>query len=273
MNRIDALFARTRAENRAALVVFISAGDPDLATTAELIPELERAGADAIELGVPHSDPIGEGPTIQASSLRSLRHKTRPDQVIELVRRVRAVSDVPLLLMGYLNNALAYGERRLIADCASAGVDGLILADTPHEEAPELTRACAELGVHRILLCAPTSTPERVVKIAAKGRGFVYCVSVTGVTGARTELARNLEELVGRIQRVSATPVCVGFGISRPEHAREVARIADGVIVGSALVDRIGRAPTPREAIASATELVRELAEAVRTARRRPPLT
>jgi tryptophan synthase alpha chain len=268
VNRIDALFERTRAEGRAALVVFVSAGDPDLATTAELIPELERAGADVIELGVPHSDPIGEGPTIQASSLRSLRHKTRPDEVIDLVRRVRQVSQVPLLLMGYLNNALAYGETRLAADCAAAGVDGLILADTPYEEAPGLTRACQAEGVHRILLCAPTSTPERVVRIAGQGRGFIYCVSVTGVTGARAELARDLGELVGRIRRVTSTPVCVGFGISRPEHAAEVARIADGAIVGSALVDRIGRAPGPREAIRSASELVRELADAVRTARR-----
>jgi tryptophan synthase alpha chain len=163
VNRIDALFERTRSEGRAALIVFVTAGDPDLATTAELVPELERAGADAIELGVPHSDPIGEGPTIQASSLRSLRHKTRPDEVIGLVRRLREVTQIPLLLMGYLNNALAYGEERLAADCASAGVDGLILADTPYEEASALTRACEAAGVHRILLCAPTSTPERVV--------------------------------------------------------------------------------------------------------------
>jgi tryptophan synthase alpha chain len=268
VNRLDALFARTRAEGRAALIVFVTAGDPDLATTAELVPELERAGADAIELGVPHSDPIGEGPTIQASSLRSLRHKTRPDEVIALVRRLRDVTQVPLLLMGYLNNALAYGEPRLAADCAAAGVDGLILADTPYEEAPGLTRACESAGVHRILLCAPTSTPERVVRIAGQARGFVYCVSVTGVTGARSELAHDLGELVGRLRRVSPTPVCVGFGISRPEHAAQVARIADGAIVGSALVDRIGRAANPREAIRSASELVRELAAAVRSARR-----
>jgi tryptophan synthase alpha chain len=268
VNRLDALFARTRAEGRAALIVFVTAGDPDLATTAELVPELERAGADAIELGVPHSDPIGEGPTIQASSLRSLRHKTRPDEVIALVRRLREVTQVPLLLMGYLNNALAYGEERLAADCASAGVDGLILADTPCEEAPQLTRACATAGVHRILLCAPTSTPERVVRIAGQSRGFIYCVSVTGVTGARSELARDLGELVGRLRRVGSTPVCVGFGISTPAHAAEVARLADGVIVGSALVDRIGRAADARDAIRSASELVRELAQAVRGARR-----
>jgi tryptophan synthase alpha chain len=267
MNRLDALFARTRAEGRAALIVFITAGDPDLATTAELVPELERAGADAIELGVPHSDPIGEGPTIQASSLRSLRHATRPDEVIDLVRKLRQVTQVPLLLMGYLNNALAYGAKRLAADCAAAGVDGLILADTPYEEALELTRACEAAGVHRILLCAPTSTPERVVRIAGQARGFVYCVSVTGVTGARSELARNLGELVGRLKRVAPIPVCVGFGISRPEHAAEVARLADGVIVGSALVDRIGKGKDARAAIRSAAELVRELAQAVRTAR------
>ncbi len=266
-NRIDACFERLRHEGRAALVVFVTAGDPDLETTAELVFELERAGADIVELGVPHSDPIGEGPTIQLSSLRSLQHRTRLDQVIATVQAVRQVSQVPLLLMGYLNNVLSHGEERLARDCARVGVDGLILADTPFEERPLLSQACAAAGVHRIPLCAPTSTPERVVRIAHGARGFVYCVSVTGVTGARTELADDLSELVGRLQRVTSTPVCVGFGISTPAHAARVARIADGVIVGSALVERIGRADSPSTAIAAAGSFVRELAAAVRDAR------
>jgi tryptophan synthase alpha chain len=267
VNRIDACFEQLRAEGRAALVVFVTAGDPDLETTAELVPELAAAGADIIELGVPHSDPIGEGPTIQLSSVRSLAHKTRLDQVIDLVGQVRQVSEVPLLLMGYLNNFLAYGEAALVRDCAVAGVDGLILADTPYEENPTLSRACEEAGVHRILLCAPTSTPERVVQIAHRGRGFVYCLSVTGVTGARRELASDLGELVARIKRVTETPVCVGFGVSTPEQAAHVARLVDGVIVGSAVVNRIGAAASPERAVADASGFVRELAEAVHAAR------
>ena len=208
MNRIEKAFARARAEERAALIVFVTAGDPDLETTAELIPELESAGADLIELGVPHSDPIGEGPTIQISSQRSLARHTSLAEILDLVRQVRAVSQVPLVLMGYLNNVLAYGEERLAKDAGAAGADGLIVADVPFEETARLSSACAEHGVQRVLLVAPTSTPERTVRIAAASRGFVYCVSVTGVTGARTELPADLERLVARIRRVTATPVC-----------------------------------------------------------------
>ncbi len=197
MSRIDAAFARCRAEKRAALIVFVTAGDPDLQTTAELLPELAAAGADLIELGFPHSDPIGEGPTIQASSQRALRRHTTLAQIFELVRRVRTVSEVPLVLMGYLNNVLAHGEEQFAKDCAAAGVDGLILPDSPQEETEGLSRACDEHGVQRVLLVAPTSTPLRVVRIAARSRGFVYCVSVTGVTGARTELPADLAHLVG----------------------------------------------------------------------------
>ncbi|HXX47339.1 MAG TPA: tryptophan synthase subunit alpha [Myxococcota bacterium] len=267
MNRIDAAFARARAERRAALIVFVTAGDPDLETTAELIAELAAAGADVVELGIPHSDPIGEGPTIQASSQRSLRHHTTLAQILELVRRVRGVSQVPIVLMGYLNNVLAHGEERLAKDAAAAGADGLILADTPHEETEVLSRACAEAGVQRVLMVAPTSTPERVVRIAAASRGFVYCVSVTGVTGSRRSLPADLAQLVGRIRRVTSTPVCVGFGVSTPAQAAEVARLADGVIVGSALVSRVGAAPDRDAAIRSARAFVAELSAAVRSAR------
>jgi len=267
VSRIDRAFERARAEKRAALIVFVTAGDPDLETTAELIPELAAAGADVIELGMPHSDPIGEGPTIQASSQRSLRHHTTLAQILELVRRVRQVSEVPLVLMGYLNNVLAHGEEQFAKDCAASGVDGLILADSPHEETESLSRACDEHGVQRILMVAPTSTPLRVVRIAARSRGFVYCVSVTGVTGSRQALPSDLAQLVGRIRRVTPTPVCVGFGVSSPEQAVEVARLADGVIVGSALVSRIGAAEGRDAAVRAARDFTRELAAAVRRAR------
>ena len=267
MTRIDEAFERARAEKRAALIVFVTAGDPDLQTTAEILPELAAAGADVIELGFPHSDPIGEGPTIQASSQRSLAHHTTLTQILECVRRVRAVCDVPIVLMGYLNNVLAHGEERVAKDCAAAGVDGWILCDAPFEETETLTRACAEAGVHQVLLVAPTSTPARVVRIAAASRGFVYCVSVTGVTGSRRELPPDLSQLVGRIRRVTKTPVCVGFGVSTAEQAAQVARLADGVIVGSALVSRIGAAAGRDAAVRAAREFTAELAGAVRRAR------
>jgi len=265
MNRIDRVLDATRTQSRAALIVFITAGDPDLETTIELIPELQRAGADLIELGVPHSDPIAEGPTIQASSLRALRQGIRLPQILDAVRRVRQVSEVPLILMGYLNNVLAFGESQLVQACAQVGVDGLIVADAPFEEASTLQQACLAEGVHRILLVAPTSTPERVVQIAGRSRGFVYCVAVTGVTGVRNQLPLDLRILVNRIERVTSTPVAVGFGISSPDQAREVARLADAVIVGSALVQRIGAAGETREAIDEARSFVEELSQALRS--------
>ena len=225
--------------------------------------KLEAAGADIVELGIPHSDPIAEGPTIQAATERALRGHVRLSEILELCQRLRAVSSMPLILMGYLNNVLAFGEEELVQASAAAGVDGLIVADVPLEEATTLEAACEAKGVHRILMVAPTSTPERVVQIAARSRGFVYCVSVTGVTGARAALPADLNQLVARIQRVTSTPVAVGFGVSTPEQASQVARIADGVIVGSALVDRIGAAAGPSEAIESATSFVRSLRAAI----------
>ena len=267
MNRIDAAFERARAEERAALVVFVTCGDPDLETTQELIPELAHAGADVIELGFAHSDPIGEGPTIQESSMRALKRGTRLDQVLDVARGARAVTDVPIVLMGYLNNVLSQGEESFVAAAAASGVDGLIVVDAPYEEAPALGSACEAKGVHRILLVAPTTTPERLVQIARRSGGFIYCVSVTGVTGERGALPEDLEGLVRRIQRVSQKPVAVGFGIGTPAQAADVARFADGVVVGSALVRRIGEAASPAAAVGAATSFVRELADAVRGAR------
>lgn len=267
MNRIDRAFERARSENRAALLVFVSCGDPDLDTTVELIAELERAGADIVELGFPHSDPIGEGPVIQAASLRSLLQGTTLAKVLEVVRRVRAASEVPITLMGYLNNVRAHGEDALVSEAADAGVDGLIVVDAPFEETVSLQNACEAKGVHRVLLVTPTTPPERLIRIAARSRGFVYCVSVTGVTGERQALPEDLGSLVRRIQRVCSTPVAVGFGISNPEQVAEVGRFADGVVVGSALVRRIADASSPEQAVQSASAFTRSLATSNRSAR------
>jgi tryptophan synthase alpha chain len=259
VNRIDRAFEKARGEKRAALIAFISCGDPDLDTSVELIPALEAAGADVIEFGIPHSDPIGEGPTIQKSSQRALARGATTARILQCVKRARDRSQVPLVLMGYLNNALAYGYAQFAHDAAAAGADGLILSDVPYESTAELDTACEAQGVHRVLLVAPTTTPERAIHIAKRSRGFVYCVSVTGVTGARRELPIDLEQAVARLRRQTSTPIGVGFGISTPEQAAQVARFADGVIVGSALVDRIGSAKSPREAIETASEFVRAL--------------
>lgn len=267
MNRIDAAFERARAEGRSALIVFVTAGDPDLETTAELLPELAEAGADIVELGMPHSDPVAEGPTIQASSQRALRGGVTPAQIFELCKRLRGATEVPLVLMGYANNVLARGEEFFVEACATSGVDGIIAVDLPWEEAPVLRAACRAKDVHQILMVAPTSSPERVVRVAQRSAGFVYCVSVTGVTGARAELPPDLGVLVQRIQRVSALPVCVGFGVSTGAQAAEVARLADGVIVGSALVQRIGQGGSRAEIVDRAVAFVRELSSAVRNAR------
>ena len=240
MNRIDQAFARAREEGRAALIVFITAGDPDLETSAALVPELAGAGADIVELGIPHSDPIAEGPTIQASSERALRHATQLAQILALCRRLREVSEVPLVLMGYVNNVLAYGEETLVQSCAAVGVDGLIVADVPYAEAQTLQAACEAKGVHRILLVAPTSTPERIRLVTERSRGFVYLVSVTGITGPRERIPSDLAAFVRRVRAATDKPLAVGFGISTPDHVKTgLASGADGVISGSAVVGRV----------------------------------
>jgi len=262
MSRIGRAFDQARAEGRGALVVFVTCGDPDVATTLELVPQLVAAGADLIELGFPHSDPIAEGPTIQAASQRALAAGVDTATVLETAARLRGEIDVPLVTMGYMNNVLAYGEEQFVADAKAAGVDGLIVVDAPFDERPVLAQACRAEGVDRVLLVAPTTPPERMVAIAAQSQGFVYCVSVAGVTGARRELPTDLSSLVRRVQRVTDLPVAVGFGISTPQQAAEVSAVADGVVVGSAVITALADGgPT------AAAELVGVLAAAMGSAR------
>jgi tryptophan synthase alpha chain len=268
MGRIDERFAGLRARDEKALVAFVTAGDPDLSTTEALVLALAAAGADVIELGVPFSDPIAEGPTIQRASERALRSGTTLRKVLQLVKRLRPRVDVPLVLMGYANVFLTMGERPFVEAAAEVGVDGVIVVDLPPEEGEGLFAAAAAAGIDPILLAAPTTTPERLAKLAARTRGFLYYVSLTGVTGARAELAAGLEAGVRRARATCPLPVCVGFGISSPEQAARVAAFADGVVVGSAFVDRIEKAGSPDEAVDEVVRLAASLKAALRPAPR-----
>jgi tryptophan synthase alpha chain len=263
VSRIAERFAALRARGRCALVPFLTAGDPDLATTEALVLAIAEAGADAVELGVPFSDPIAEGPTIQRSSERALRSGTSLRRVLELVSSLRPRLEIPIVLMGYANPLVAMGEERFAEAAAAAGVDGAIVVDVPPEESVELRAGLAARGVDAILLAAPTTRPERLAMLARETRGFLYYVSLTGVTGARAELAAGIEEQVRCVRKGSDVPVCVGFGVSRPEHARALARFADGVVVGSALVDRVAEARSREAAVESAGAFVAELAAAL----------
>lgn len=229
------------------LVPFITVGDPDLPTTVSIIVELARQGAGVIELGLPYSDPIADGPTIQASSERALNRGVKLGDVFGVVRAVRERSDVPLVLFTYCNPIYRYGLERFVREAAEAGADGILMPDIPPEEAEDLRAIADRFGLDVIFLVAPTSTPERVKLICQASRGFVYLVAATGVTGARAALASNLEE---KLQLVKASaqaagktlPVAIGFGVSSPEQVSAIRAMgADGVVVGSALVERIGR--------------------------------
>jgi len=264
MGRIAERFRLLRGRGERALVPFVTAGDPDLGTTEALVLAMAVAGADAVEIGVPFSDPIGEGPTIQRSSERALRSGTSLRRVLELVKGLRPRVEIPIVLMGYANPVLAMGEARFAEAAAAVGVDGSIVVDMPPEESALLRRELEAHGVDPILLAAPTTSPERLAMLARETRGFLYYVSLTGVTGARAELASGIEEQVRRVRAGSEIPLCVGFGVSRPEHARALAAFADGVVVGSALVDRIAKAGSRDAAVDAAGRFVAELKGAMR---------
>ncbi|HZV81966.1 MAG TPA: tryptophan synthase subunit alpha [Geobacteraceae bacterium] len=236
MSRIGKKFVQLKKQQRKALVTFVTAGDPDLALTERLIPQMAAAGADIVELGMPFSDPMADGPTIQLSSERALAGGTTLAAILAMVKRVRQVCDVPLLLMGYYNPVFIFGPERFCREAAAAGVDGVLLVDLPPEEAGEFSRLAAAAGVDLISLLTPTSDASRIDKVKKVGRGFIYYVSVAGVTGARSTVAEDVGTMVEKIRARASLPVAVGFGISTPEQAATVASVADGVVVGSALV-------------------------------------
>jgi tryptophan synthase alpha chain len=234
--RIDGLFQRCKSENRKAFIAYITGGDPSPEITASLVLALERGGADLIELGVPFSDPIADGPVIQRASDRALRAGTNIPKLLDVVRTIRRSSQIPILLFSYLNPLLRYGFERLAADASAAGVDGVLMTDLCVEEAEEAVRRVKAQGLDTVFLAAPTSTEGRLRKVAEQSSGFVYLVSRTGITGEQSSLSQAALPLTQRMRQLTDLPIAVGFGISTPEQVREVARIADGVVVGSAIV-------------------------------------
>lgn len=243
MSRLGAVFRRARERGEAVVVPFLTAGDPDLLTTGRLVRAAVEAGAGVIELGVPFSDPMADGPVLQRAAARALAAGTTLPRVLELVSEIRRESDVPIVLFGYFNPFFRYGVEAIARDAAAAGADGILCVDLPYEEAGELRAAARGAGLDLIALLAPTTPIARVRRIARRASGFLYFVSVLGVTGARAELPAELPALVAAVRTVTRLPIGVGFGVQRPEQAAWIAGFADAVIVGSALAARLEGVP------------------------------
>src|SRR6202162_3609234 len=274
--RIDARFAQLKKQGRSAFVTFVMAGDPDPKTALDIIKALPKAGADMIEIGMPFTDPMADGPSIQAAGLRALKAGMTLKKTLEMVRAFRKDDDTtPLVLMGYYNPIYIYGVDKFLADAKSAGVDGLIIVDLPPEEDEELCLPALKAGLNFIRLATPTTDDKRLPAVLANTSGFVYYVSITGITGAAAPDAGGVTAAVKRIKRHTKLPVCVGFGVRTGEQARAIAEGADGVVVGSALVEAVRQSlghdskGTPAT-VAAVADLVRALAVGVRGARRAP---
>jgi len=261
VGRIADAFDKARKENRAALVIYLCAGDPDLGTTADLVVAAAEAGADVIELGVPFSDPTADGPAIQRAAERSLRSGTTLAKVLDTVRTIRGRTDVPILLFGYYNPILAYGEQKLVDDAADSGADGFLVVNLPPEESDGLRRPAIEKGLDFVPLVAPTSNQERIAQAADAATSFIYYVSMTGVTGSEAADLASASERAGALQRELGCPVAIGFGVKTKQDVSTVAPHVDGVVVGSAVVRKIEDAASPAQAVASVRELVSGLAQ------------
>jgi tryptophan synthase alpha chain len=259
MSRIAETFVRLRQDGKKGFIPFITAGDPDLKTTRELILELAHVGATVIELGVPFSDPMADGPVIQRASERALRHGFGLTEILQTIAEVRKQTEVPIVLFSYFNPLLQFGIEQLAREGKAAGVDGILVTDLAPEEAG---RSAAMLRAHEIdmiFLVAPTSTDERLKMVAERASGFIYAVSRTGVTGAQAEMSVESEKLVSRVRQFSDLPVAVGFGISKPDQVADVWRYADAAVVGSAIVGEIEKAQSPAEAVSMVGRFAREL--------------
>jgi len=237
LNRIEKIFYKLKKNNKNALIPFITAGDPDILTTELIIKKFIDEGADVIEIGHPFSDPLADGPVIQESSQRALLNNVNTSDILGMVKRLREYNnDVPFVLMGYFNPVYQYGLKKFAQDAKDAGIDGTIIPDLPMEEADEWVSEASKNDISNILLIAPTTPIERAKKIALKSKGFIYYVSIAGITGARTTLPPELEQGLKNIKAITGNPVCVGFGISRPEQVESLSKVADGIIIGSAII-------------------------------------
>jgi tryptophan synthase alpha chain len=255
MSRISKAF-----ENKKAFIPFVTGGDPDIETTEALIPKMVEAGADLIEIGIPFSDPIAEGVVIQEADERALKSGTTTDKLFDMVKRIREKVDIPLVFMTYMNPIFTYGTEKFTKKCAEVGIDGIIVPDVPFEEKDELSGACESAGIELISMIAPTSH-ERINMIASQAHGFLYCVSSLGVTGVRSKITTNIGEMVSQVKKVSDIPCAIGFGISTPEQAREMAAVSDGAIVGSAIVKIVAK--YGKDCIQPVCDYVKEMKEAV----------
>ena len=263
MNSVSHCFEQLRSHARCALIPFITAGDPDLETTERALKILDQKGADVIELGVPYSDPLADGPVIQAAATRSLQRGTKLEHVLEMVRRVSPQIQAPIVLFTYYNPILNRGVEQFLQDISAAGVKGLVVPDLPLEEAEILLQPAKNYGIEVILLVAPTTPRERIAMIAQRSQGFIYLVSTTGVTGMRTQMESRVKDLLLELRSVTDKPIGVGFGISQPEQARQVVEWgADAVIVGSAFVKRLAD-ETPDNGLKSIEEFCQTLKVAV----------
>ena len=266
MNRIDKKFQELRGENTRAFMPYLCAGDPTPELTSKLLLTLEDAGGDLIELGVPFSDPIADGPTVQRSSERALKHSISLQDILDLVRELRLKTEIPIALMSYYNPIFRMGEREFCIAARDAGVDGVIVPDLPVEEAQPLLDVAPQYNLATIFLIAPTSPPERMKNIAAASTGFIYCVSLTGVTGTRNTLSDEIVPTIAELRKHTDKPISVGFGVSTPEHANQVADVADGVIVGSAIVNVIEEnMDDETKLLAAVKQFASELAAGVKT--------
>ncbi len=234
--QIENKFKELTGKDRAALVTYITAGDPSLDLTPDLVFKLEESGADIIELGVPFSDPMADGPAIQLASERALSSGTTLQGVLDCVKKIRTRSDIPIIIFGYYNPFYTYGLEEFACDAKEAGVDGVLVVDLPPEESAEFSEELNKAGLDLVFLLAPTSTQERIELVSQRASGFVYLVSVTGVTGERPDMDYSIDELAAEIKSTTKLPVGIGFGVSSPEQAKKIAEIADAVIVGSAIV-------------------------------------
>lgn len=264
MTSVSACFKSLRDASQCALIPFITAGDPDLETTAQALKVLDKSGADLIELGVPYSDPLADGPTIQAAATRALQRGVRLDDVLAMVKDVAPELNAPIILFNYYNPILNRGIESFLEQIASVGIQGLVVPDLPLEEADSLIKSAAEIGIEVILLVAPTTPQDRIDAIAQQSQGFIYLVSVTGVTGIRNQLESRVQDLLQQMRGVTDKPIGVGFGISQPEQAKQVKNWgADAVIVGSAFVKRLADG-TPAEGLSVIGEFCQQLKSAIK---------
>ncbi|MFZ5987168.1 MAG: tryptophan synthase subunit alpha [Bacillota bacterium] len=262
MNRISGKFDELREMNKKALITFVTAGDPTLDATIRIVKEMEQKGADIIELGIPYSDPIAEGPVIQLANSRALKNDIKIKDIMNMVSEIRKEVKVPLVYLLYYNCILQYGPDRFFQDCVQSGIDGLIIPDLPFEEKQELDEIASRYPVDIITLVSPTSK-DRIEKVAKEAQGFLYCVSSLGVTGVRKEFDTDFDEFFSYINKYSKIPKALGFGISTPEHIRELKGYCDGLIVGSAIVRQVEVSRSEDEAVRNVGEFVKALRDAM----------